>query len=361
MNKAIPIDWTRHRVVNSLYGNLERLVEMHAPRSARLLLGARWSFAVPHRAADLYEYSLPLNPIDFRNTLAIRTGIVIDYHSDDDSEYLYDCLKQRQALIAAVDSFFLPYRPAFQRVHSNRTIIINGTGDPFSVWVEDSWPPSYRGPLSVSDLEKARHSSVPRVPSLEPIFSGHAINGEWFSVKVRPTHIADPRDWAVDILSILLAEAQIERVTADASFGDGALEQLAGTFAHDRSSIGEGRELHCYKAALVLRTEVSARVYLCTLLQACAGWIHSATLREAVVRYSASLSHLEMARDVLIKAMAFKDCPIYRACIVDALTSFLSEEKQILAILEQELQKCGEGHSRTQSHNLVVQQGDLYA
>ena len=361
MDKAIPIDWTRLRVVNSLYGNLERLVEMHAPRSARLLLGARWSFGVPHRPSDLCEYSLPMNPIDFRNALAIRTGIVVDHHRDDDSPSLYDCLEQRQALIAAVDSFFLPYRPAFQRVHSNRTIIIKATGDSSSVWVEDSWPPSYRGPLSVSDLEKARHSSVPRVPNLEPIFSGHAINGEWFEVEVRPTRIADPRDWAVDMLSTLLAEAQIETVNADASFGRGALEQLAATFAHDRSSTGDEREFHFYETALTLRAEVSARVYLCTLLQACAGWMHSATLREAVVHYSASLSHLEMARDVLIKAMAFEDRPIYRVCIVDGLTSFLKEEKRILAILEEELQKCSEEPSRTQGHNLAVQQGDLYA
>ena len=361
MDRVIPIDWTRHRVVNSLFGNLERLVEMHAPRSARLLLGARWSFAVPHRSTDLYEYSLPLNPIDFRNALAIRTGIVIDHHRDDDSRNLYDCLEQRQVLIVAVDSFFLPYRPAFQRVHSNRTIIIKGSGSPSSVWVEDSWPPSYRGMLSVADLERARHSSVPRVARLEPIFSGHAIRGEWFRVEVRPTPIADPRDWAVDILSALLAEAQIETVNADASFGHRAIEQLADTFAHDRSWIGDARELRCYEAALVLRTEVSARVYLCTLLQACAGWIHSATLREAVVRYSASLSHLEMARDVLIKAMAFEDRPVYRACIVDGLTSFLREEEQILGILEEELQKCSEGPSRTPGHNLVVQQGDLYA
>src|SRR5579864_3915682 len=117
MDRAIPIDWTRHRVVSSLFGNLERLVEMRAPRSARLLLGARWSFAVPHRNTDLFEYCLPLNPTDFRKALATRTGIVIDHHTDNDSRYLYDCLEERQAQIVAVDSFYLPYRPAFQRVH----------------------------------------------------------------------------------------------------------------------------------------------------------------------------------------------------------------------------------------------------
>ncbi len=338
-------------------------MESHAPRSARLLLGARWSFGLPlhHRRGELHEYSFPLNPTDFLHALAARTGVVIEHHPTGESGVLYDYLREAGAAIVAVDSFFLPYRPAFSRVHSNRTIIVKCTSDPSQVWVEDSWPPSYRGPLLVSDLERARHSSVPRVPHLEPVFSGHAIGGEWFSVEVKPICLANPRDWAVSILWTLLAEASTSTVNADAQYGPDAVRQLIDNLSAGKCSSPEERDSTFQEAALLLRTELSARVYLCSLLQACAGWIHNPTLERAVFRYSASLSHLEMARDILIKATRCEDHPLYRACITGGLCSFRAAEERLIRLLEDQLEKLLQRPSRMQSNNSAFPQGDLYA
>ncbi len=360
MHSKIPTTRIRKRVVSSIFGNIERLLDFRTPRSARVLLGARWSFGLPltRRRDQLYEYSLPLNPVHFLDVLAARTGVVVEHHPASESCGLYEYLRDGKAAIVAVDSFFLPYRPAFMRVHSNRTIVIEQTYDPTRVRVEDLWPPSHTGQLLVSDLERARHSSVLRIPHLEPVFSGHPIDGEWFSVEVNPVHFADPQGWGIELLSTLLKEARTSTQSADVIFGLEAVRHLVREFSSCDCGNLEQRELRFQQASLLLRAELSSRVYLCSLLQACATWMHDPIADRAIFRYSASLSNLEMSRDMLIKAMRRESIPIYRACIAEGLTAFLAAEERLLQILQRQLERVL-APSRMQQFNILASDKEI--
>lgn len=363
MSRALPKHWSRRRVVSSIFMNLERILERHAPKSAPILLGARWCFGLPRclKRRNMCEYSFPLSPIAFPCALAERTGVVIESHTGADSKRLYDFLECADAAIIAVDSYFLPYRPAYLRVHSNRTVVIRRTATPSEVWVEDYWPPSYQGILSILDLERARYSPTQLVDDFEPVFAGHPIEGEWFSVEVKPVSMRDPCQWSLGILRLLVEEATTSLVDEHAHYGIAAICQLKDDLSKEISGPEDERRLALRQASLVLRAELSARVYLCALLEACAGWTSNVRLQCAVRIYSAALWHLEMARDITIKEIV-RPCPLYRAYISDRLSSFIAAERRLIRILGDQIERAqSDSNFRPSNKNLNFSQGGIHA
>ncbi|CAM3366437.1 BtrH N-terminal domain-containing protein [Kibdelosporangium persicum] len=83
--------------------------------------------------------------------------------------------------IVAVDNYHLPFRPAYQDVHSAHLIIVYGidrvAGE---VLVSDAMPPAYHGPLAIADLLRSWTSVNPR--EQEAFFSGVHIDGRWLDV-----------------------------------------------------------------------------------------------------------------------------------------------------------------------------------
>jgi hypothetical protein len=321
--------------VNSLFTNLERVVCARSPRAGQAMLGARCSFALPRPGSggELTEYSFPLGPEPFTETLARRTGLRITEHRGADAAGLHDHIARGETAVVVVDSFFLPYRPAFGRVHSHRTVIVRrgpGGGD---VWVEDAWPPGYRGPLPRSDLDNARYSPVPLDREREPIYAGRAIAGEWFSVSVAPVVTGAPADWGAELLRTLYREATTTTEVAGYVFGvsvwrpfvHGLAEALAGPPAErfDRTR----------QASLLLRAEVSVRVYLCALLFAISGLLGDARLRQGAWEYQTGLQEMEMARDVLTKSLVHAR-PEYPPFILDRLAGALGDEERLIDCLD---------------------------
>ncbi len=276
------------RTVGSLFINMERL----AGRAE--LLAGRWTFAFPaelHRET-LTEFSLPLHPEGFVTVLARRTGLRIEECS---AEGLYDTLAKGRSIIAAVDSFYLPYRPAFGRVHSHRTIIVHGVHSS-GVEIEDVWPPSYRGVVERGTFERARYSEVPLDPEREPIFAGRPIAGEWYLVSKPVAAPVDRFEWAADLLGQLHAEAERDIDVAGVSYGPRAMSAFVDAVASG--------SIDARAASLLMRAELGARVYLCALLRLAAKWVADPSLLATAVWYSNMLRAMELARDVLTKSLA---------------------------------------------------------
>lgn len=320
------------RTVSSIFANLEKLVCELAPLSGQALLGARWNFALPRpefRGA-LVEYSFPLD--QFVKTLESRVGLRIVEHSGADVPELYDHLDRGDAAIAVIDSFFLPYRPAFGRVHSHRTIIVRQGICDGEVWVEDIWPPRYEGPLSISELELARHSSVPLDRKLEPIYAGHPIDGEWFSIEISPIIISDAADWGASLLRTIYYEATASRADSNCFYGIAAFERLYEEMKFALECPSDERFDFTREVSLLLRAELSARVYLCALLRAAAGWLKSPHLGEQASSYYQSLRHMEMARDVLTKSLT-RPRPEYNQYILNCLSQSVGAEERLATCL----------------------------
>lgn len=275
--------------VGSLLVNLDRLIGRPA------LLGARWTFAFPHaeaRRAEMTEFGLPLHPHGFFATLARRTGVRIHTHAHDG---LYEALSSGIAAVAAVDSFHLPYRPAFGRVHSHRTVVVRAL-DRDRVEIDDLWPPSFRGPVPIEVFERARVSDVPLDPLREPIFAGRPISGEWFHAEAVPSNPADPFEWAAGLLAELHAEATETVCAGGVEYGPDAMAKLIAAIAD--GSIG-ARE-----ASLLLRAELGSRVYLYAFLRVAARCLGDRTLAACAAAHFGQLRAMELARDVLAKSLA---------------------------------------------------------
>jgi hypothetical protein len=325
----------RTRTVSSIFANLEKLVSRRAPRSGQALLGARWSFIFPspETRRALCEYSFPDGPAPFVEALAARVGLKIIEHAANEASDLYHHIEQGNDSIVAIDSFFLPYRPAFNRVHSNRTIIVRQGLRRGEVLVEDVWPPGYQGPLLTFDLERARNSSVPLDPRLEPIYAGRPINGEWFSVDMAPFPIGDVSVWSAGLLQMLFLEATTATFDSRCEYGLPAMRRFCEELKQVLTWWPDERFDYVREASLLLRSELSARVYLCALLRASAGWIKEARLYEEARVYYEALRHMEMARDILIKSLA-RPRPEYAEIIISSLEHSVVAEERLAACLE---------------------------
>lgn len=306
------------RTVSSLFDNMAAVVRRRAPRAAQAMMGARWSFAWPWPAVAgaSCEYSLPA---DYALAVARRSGLHIVEHAG--REAIDDRLAANEVIVVAVDTFHLVYRPAFGRVHSGRTILVRAGRDAGEVWIEDHWEPAYQGPLNRSLLEGARHSLVPHDPILEPIFSGRAIDGEWYSVSVETLPIPDPRDWAAALLRELCSDGRL---------GIAALRRFQHELRHD----GLQDRDRVRVASLVLRAELSTRIFLCAWLRAASNWLSAPTLRTAAASYHDALGAMQIARDLLAKSLTHPRLAYY-PIIFDHLTESVIAEERLAAILEQ--------------------------
>lgn len=309
------------RSVSSLFDNVAQVLDQRAPRSGRAMMGARWSFGYepPQARSSLCEYSMPAGYVD---ALGRRSGLEIVEHSG--AESLDAHIASGEVAIAVVDSFYLGYRPAFGRVHSGRTIQVRAGRHLEEVWITDRWLPAYEGPLARAALERARHSCVPLDEVREPIFAGRAIDGEWYSVAVHAVPITDARDWATSILRELLV---------DGIDGIAMLRQLRDELRECNGFIARplGREL-----SLLLRSELSTRVFLCSFLHAAAGWRVDPSLRDTARQYYDALRSMQMARDLLVKNLTHPRLE-YTTLASDELASTISAEEWLARSLETNL------------------------
>jgi hypothetical protein len=85
--------------------------------------------------------------------------------------------------------------------------------------------------------------------------------------------------------------------------------------------------------ALVLRTELSSRRYLCSTLRNALA--EHPGLREAVDRYQDGLRHLQAARDVAVKSLRHNRSQ-YDAYLADRCRDAVANEERLMAVVQEE-------------------------
>ncbi|MCW5803556.1 MAG: hypothetical protein KIT31_14330 [Deltaproteobacteria bacterium] len=299
------------RTTSSLFDNLARVLAQRAPRSAHAMMGARWSFAWPVDAPS--EFSIPA---DYVAAVARRSGLRVVQHAG--AESIDGHLDAGESVVLAVDAFHLEHRPAFGRVHAARTVLVRAGRNAREVWLDDWWQPAYLGPIDRTALERARRSQVPYDPRLEPVYSGTPIDGEWFSMAIDSIQLADVSAWAAAILCELIVGGKQGLVALRALYND-----VCGTPTPTLAR----------SASLVLRAELSTRVFLCAWLRAAARWLEAPTLLEVAARYYDALEAMETSRDLLAKCVAHPR-PAYQSILLARLGVAIAVEEQLASSLE---------------------------
>ena len=324
------------RTTTTLFSYAERLAAEPSPRLAALLLGLRWSFGLP--AADLgalTEYSLPLNPIPIPAALERRGGLRINRHEHegDGESSLHGHLAAGRPAIVAVDAYYFPFRPAYRRVHSSRTALVQLDGDG-RIQVQDLWGPPAEGTVSPQELDEARFSTVPLDLNREPLFSGNPVGGVWFSVEARPLPMDDAASWARERLGWLYGEMATPCQDELGEYGISALRKFRGWLEQRLAGPSDGEEGVAARrgASLLLRPELTSRLYLGVFLRNAAHFLGDARLREDVERYRRDLGHLQAATDALTKTVRTRR-PEYDDFIRDQLARACANEEHLLAAL----------------------------
>ncbi len=88
---------------------------------------------------------------------------------------LADEVAARRFPIAAVDNFYLPFRPAYHDVHAAHLLVVCGVDVARDrVYVSDAMPPAFKGPIAISDFLRS-WSSVNPQDSRDVFFSSASI------------------------------------------------------------------------------------------------------------------------------------------------------------------------------------------
>lgn len=311
--------------VNSFWLNLESLLAERVARGwVQIALGVSWGFGPG--GERLSEYALPER--SRRTLLRRRTGIAIDAHRDGDDEALERHLGGARPAIVAVDSHALPYRPAYGRVHSGRTVIVRRHAESRNVVVvDDPWPPAWRGALPIGVLRRARNSAVPLDRAREPVFAGVPLEREWWSVGAPPL---PPRRLAMWL------SARLHDLHCDATSPDGATCITADRIERLEDALGAPGEDGWFArraASLRLRAEISPRAYMIALLQFAGQALGDTLLLAETGRYTAGVLRLVEARDVLVKSLALNRQQ-YARIVAAALADGARAERRLASALE---------------------------
>ncbi len=328
------------RTTNTMYSYTEKLVAETAPRSAALLLGLRWSFGLPHSGLDeLPEYSLPCNPTPIRQALADRAGVAIVRHDGDAASSLYEHLAAGRPSLVASDVFYFHFRPAYQRLHHARLVLVRRGDTDGEVHMEDGWGPAAEGRVRRADLERARHSPVPLDVELEPLFAGRPLQGEWFEIEVDPPAIDVPSAWAHALLVTLHDEMVQPRDDERGAYGISAFRRFQQWLAEKLDERSEGESLAARRAgSLLLRPELSSRLYFSVFLRGAAHLLEAPQLMEEAAAYRRNLGHLQAAMDVLTKSIRVRR-PVYDDFVRHHLNRAIESEERLIDVLSSFLEK----------------------
>jgi hypothetical protein len=161
----------------------------HAGHEPLDVLGAHWEFR--HRPGDVRseEFYYPCRvPGDLAASLAPHHPVSSAWAEPPPDGDPLDCLAgivaDGQLGVAAVDNFYLPFRPAFGDVHAAHLVVVYGVDqDRGQVLVSDAMPPAFRGPVGTADFLRA-WSSVNPTDIQDVFFSNTRIGRRFMTLTV---------------------------------------------------------------------------------------------------------------------------------------------------------------------------------
>ncbi|MGW5876136.1 BtrH N-terminal domain-containing protein [Nocardiopsis terrae] len=182
-----PVRYWRHDLSHCLHNTAGVLLDHHGLDPVEAL-GAAWGF---HYPGDVRreEYYLPGASEDLFAGLAPFHRVSSRWHHPADAEQGWSQVRERliagEVVAVAADNFHLPFRPAFQDVHTNHLLAVHGFDDEREeVLVADPTPPSFQGPIPLAGFRAARDSGNPVVHERDRFFTSNPIGNRWLEVTV---------------------------------------------------------------------------------------------------------------------------------------------------------------------------------
>ncbi len=103
---------------------------------------------------------------------------------DDPLREIREAMTEGRLVIAAVDNFHLPFRPAFGDVHAAHLLVVYGLDERRGlVHVSDAMPPAFQGPIPLDDFLNSWGSANPQ-DHQDAFFSDSEISRRCLSVSV---------------------------------------------------------------------------------------------------------------------------------------------------------------------------------
>lgn len=291
-------------LVPSVLYNLQYVLEEIGGPYAAALLGTHWGF-VPFDASApaLTEFDLPIPWTSYAASLARLAGIGVEYFNGDETDAAFDRVEFGQPVIVAVDSHDLPYRPAYGRVHSARTIVVTGVQrDAGTAEIVDCWMPAFTGSIRIDDLRRARASLVPHDMEREPLYAGTPLRRRWWTLALLAEPLVRDRDGIMRALESLVVQADAAEPMTSAD----AMDAFRGSAVAMLSEPLATSQMRRRAAALHLRGEIGLRAYLHAFLRRAVLVLDDPLLGAELAAWSKHLAALEWARDLLIKSVIFE-------------------------------------------------------
>ncbi len=187
MRVELTTRYWRHELVHCLHTTAGVLLLQHGLHPVEVL-GAGWGFHHPG-GVRREEYFLPGDPDALFAGLAPYHRIRSRWHRPADAaqgwqEVRAELMAGRPTAVA-VDNFHLPFRPAFQDVHTNHLLVVHGFDDDTAqVLVADPVPPAFQGPITLDELTAARDSGNPARHDRDMFFTANPIRNRWLELEV---------------------------------------------------------------------------------------------------------------------------------------------------------------------------------
>jgi len=182
------VSW-RHDLVGCLWTSAATVLGFHgAPVLGTL--GAAWGFR--HLPEDLrreeYYYPCPAG-VSLFEAIAPYHPVSSRWHEPADGAegwaQVRDVVLSGVPVIVAADNFYLPYRPAYQDVHTNHLVVVYGFDEAAStVRVLDAVPPRFNSDITITELTAARSSGNPELHERDMFFTNRPIANRWLEVTI---------------------------------------------------------------------------------------------------------------------------------------------------------------------------------
>ncbi|MEU7474463.1 BtrH N-terminal domain-containing protein [Lentzea sp. NPDC042327] len=189
MKASLPgIAHWRHDLGHCLHATAGVLLGFHGADPLDLL-GAAWGF--DYTAGDMRreEYYFPCGQRSLFASLAPFHDVTSTWHAPSSPEQGWDEVRARvlagTPVAVAADNYFLPFRPAYQDVHTNHLLVVHGFDEERgTVSVCDPVPPRFLGEIRIEELTAARDSANPVRHSRDMFFTANPIGNRWLDVTV---------------------------------------------------------------------------------------------------------------------------------------------------------------------------------
>lgn len=182
------IAW-RHDLVGCLWTSAATMLAFHGAPVLETL-GAAWGFR--HRPGDLRreEYYYPCPPgVSLYEALAPYHPVRSVWHEPADAEQGWlqarDVVLSGKPVVVAADNFYLPFRPAYQDVHTNHMVVLYGFDEARgTATVLDAVPPKFNGEITIAELTAARDSGNPQLHDRDMFFTDNPLGNRWLEIEV---------------------------------------------------------------------------------------------------------------------------------------------------------------------------------